>query len=457
MFFVSIVTIILLGESGYQILQSTPDTTTLKAGLSGAAFFFAVFLINRLASKLIRQEELANQRGKDLRVQLAINRMAVADMGDGLLVVGPDGAILMANPVAERMLTLSIPDASLYKLGDFPALKPIAEAFFAWTATLSLGMGAGMHLDSVFDGTDSDVTASDSPMLVTIKHTDRGGHGGLIAGGELTGHFKLRFAAVKTQDLSEYLAVIFLQDVSEIEHQAQQLKLAAMGRLTASIAHEVRNPLSSISYAATLLTEEAVSPTQVRLLTIIDDNVARLNRMIEDILSLSRKAQRQIAPIRLGPLVADIAEEFQQINMMKAGVLQLHVSTTDGVWFDPHHLREVLVNLLSNALRYASGGPDSIRLQVITNVAGGMELHVQDDGQPITPAIRAHLFEPFYTTSNKGTGLGLFLARELCLNNGAKLDYEYRHETYEHEHTQEHTHEHIIGCFVIAFSARGPL
>lgn len=446
LFFVSLTTLILLGESGYQILNANSDATTVQAGLSGAAFFFAVFVINRLANRLIRQEELANQRGKDLRVQLAINHMAVADMGDGLLVIGPDGAILMANPAAERMLALSIPDeAPRYKLADFPALTPIAEAFFAWTATASLRSGANAP-------SMSDAVSSDSPFFVTIKHTDDRGPDGVVldwSGHKLAVHFKLRFAAIKTQDLSEYRAVIFLQDVSEIENQAQQLKLAAMGRLTASIAHEVRNPLSSISYAATLLTEEAASPTQVRLLNIIDDNVARLNRMIEDILSLSRKAQRQTAPILLGPLVVDIVEEFQQTRVIEAGVMQLMLSTTDQyrVWFDPLHLREVLVNLLSNAVRYASGRADSMRLQVMTNAAGRLELHVQDDGEPITPVVRSHLFEPFYTTSNKGTGLGLFLARELCLNNGAMLDYEYRHETQEQP----------TGRFVIAFAAHGPL
>jgi len=446
MFFVSIATMTLLGESGYQIWQTQSDSTTLQAGLSGATFFFAVFVINRLANRLIRQEELANQRGKDLRIQLAINHMAVADMGDGLLVVGQDGAILMANPAAERMLAFSIPDeAPRYKLADFPALAPIAEAFSAWATIVGQYPGArGRPL--------SDAMSSDSPFFVTIKHTDDRGPDGVVldwSGHKLSVHFKLRFAEVKTQDLSEYRAVIFLQDVSEIENQAQQLKLASMGRLTASIAHEVRNPLSSISYAATLLTEEAVSPTQVRLLNIIDDNVARLNRMIEDILSLSRKAQRQTAPVLLGPLVVDIVEEFQQTHVIEPGVMQLSISTTDQyrVWFDPLHLREVLANLLSNAVRYASGRADSMRLQVVTNAAGRLELHVQDDGEPITPIVRSHLFEPFYTTSNKGTGLGLFLARELCLNNGAMLDYEYRHDAQEQ----------LTGRFVIAFAARGPL
>ncbi|KAF3998787.1 HAMP domain-containing histidine kinase [Glaciimonas immobilis] len=449
MLFVSVVTVVLLGESGYQVLQSASDAPTLKAGLSGAAYFFAVFVINRLASRLIRQEELAEQRGKDLRVQLAINHIAVADMGDGLLVVGPDGTILSANPMADRMLALSVVrGAPGGKLGDFPALTPIAEAFFSWASTFNLHPGGAADASQFIGG----ASAGDPPFVVTIKHSDDRRLNGVAmgsTGNELAAHFKLRFAAVQTDDLREYLTVIFLQDVSEIENQAQQLKLAAMGRLTASIAHEVRNPLSSIAYAATLLVEDAVSPSQVRLLNIIEDNVARLNRMIEDILSISRKVQRQTAPILLGPLMTDITEEFQQMNVIKPGVMQLLVSSAEesSVWFDPLHLREVVVNLLSNALRYASGGPNSMRLHVMTNASGGLELHVQDDGNPIIPAVRSHLFEPFYTTSNKGTGLGLFLARELCLNNGAKLDYEYRHEE----------HEDLSGRFVIAFAVRRPL
>jgi two-component system sensor histidine kinase PilS (NtrC family) len=115
------------------------------------------------------------------------------------------------------------------------------------------------------------------------------------------------------------------------------------------------------------------------------------------------------------------------------------------------HLREVVTNLLSNAVRYASGRPGGMRLQVMSSVAGRLELHVQDDGEPISPAVRAHLFEPFYTTSSKGTGLGLFLARELCLNNGALLDYEYRHDV------QGQNSSHVSGRFVIAFAAHDPV
>lgn len=439
--FVSVTTLILLGESGYQILQSSPDASTLQAGLYAGAFFFAVFVINRLAGKLIKQEELADQRGKDLRTQMAINRIAIADMGDGLLVVSKDGTLMMANPAAERMLGLSFTgDEPRYRLIDFSVLEPIADAFFEWAA------GDRVKLQS-----HSEQTPNDRAVFVTVKHTDESSPEGIaVEWGtrrELTARLKLRFVSVQTYEGSEYRTVIFLQDVSEIENQAQQLKLASMGRLTASIAHEVRNPLSSISYAATLLAEEAVSPVEIRLLSIIDDNVARLNRMIEDILKLSRKkVQQQSEPILLVPLLSDIVAEFQVINTIGADMIEMLITPEDQyrVWFDPLHLREVVTNLLSNAVRYASACPGSIRLHVMSGAANRLELHVQDDGEPITQTVRSHLFEPFYTTSSRGTGLGLFLARELCLNNGSLLDYEYRRDN----------HGQVSGRFVIVFAVQ---
>ncbi|AMO97337.1 his Kinase A domain protein [Collimonas fungivorans] len=445
--FVSIATMVLLAESGYQILQSAPDASSLQAGLYGGAFFFAVLVINRLADKLIKQEELATQRGRDLRVQMDINRIAIKDMGDGLLVVDPLGTLIMANPAAERMLGLSLSlldEEQQHKLSDYAMLAPITDALFAWESRA----GDLPHAVSPAVG---------EAVFVTIKHTDDLGQDAAAIDWsgrrELAAHLKVRFAAVRMRELSEYRAVIFLQDVSEIENQAQQLKLAAMGRLTASIAHEVRNPLASISYAATLLAEEATDEAEARLLTIIEDNVARLNRMIEDILKLSRKAQRQLEPILLAPLLQDIVRDFRQTHAVAPAAIDLQIDAAErqSVWFDPLHLREVVTNLLSNAVRYASGQPGGMRLQVMSSVAGRLELHVQDDGEPISPAVRAHLFEPFYTTSSKGTGLGLFLARELCLNNGALLDYEYRHDV------QGQNSSHVSGRFVIAFAAHDPV
>jgi two-component system sensor histidine kinase PilS (NtrC family) len=198
-----------------------------------------------------------------------------------------------------------------------------------------------------------------------------------------------------------------------------------MGRLTASIAHEVRNPLSAISYAISLLAEERLDASQRRLAQIVDENVVRLNRMIEDILKLSRKTQSATMPFELRAALVDIVSEFNAAGAVPEGMIVIGSVPQKSIAFDQMHLREVIVNLLSNACRYASGSPGSIRLSAVFGAGGAPELHVEDDGPGITPEVRAHLFEPFYTTSSKGTGLGLYVARELCLNNGAMLDYDY--------------------------------
>ncbi|TFW09494.1 PAS domain-containing protein [Oxalobacteraceae bacterium OM1] len=407
LFFVSIVTLTLLAESSYQLLNALPDASPTRAGLYGAAFFAAIFVINRLAAKLIKQETLAAQRGRDLQLQEAINRMVIADMGDGILVIDPRTEIFAANPAAERMLGMSFAaEAMRSRLDDIPSLQPIADSYRAWSASGDSASDAGR----------------DDSRFVRIKPGNAYAEPGLRR--ELAEHLKLDFASVEAEPGGR--TVIFLRDVTEIENRAQELKLASMGRLTASIAHEVRNPLSAIGHAASLLREEIADPTQIRLLNIVRDNVVRLNRMVEDILKLSRKAHTHNEPLVLGSFLGEILSEFRETNDVAPGLIALDDMRSYRVRFDPLHLREVVVNLLSNAVRYASGGDGSIRLSARSPRADRVELHVQDDGPAISPEVRAHLFEPFYTTSSKGTGLGLYLARELCLNNGAMLDYEYR-------------------------------
>lgn len=438
LFFASIVALFLLGESGYQIITLVPDASLSQSGLYGAFFFALVVLFNRLAARLINQEDLAHQRGRALQIQESINRLVIADMGDGILVVDRDSKVQISNPAAERMLGLAQTVGKLkFRLSDRPALAPIAEAFFVWlekTATEKITDASTF----VVIKPGEDVTLQGATTIWGWRR-------------ELTVRLKLRFGAVKAIDRDGDHTVIFLQDVTEIENQAQQLKLASMGRLTASIAHEVRNPLSAISYASSLLSEDMTDPSGRRLLNIIADNVTRLNQMIEDILKLSRKAQATNEPLALAPFFAELATELQETHAMPPDILELEELDGQHVRFDPLHLREVVMNLLTNALRYASKKPGSVKVHLVTDVTGRLELHVRDDGAAIVPEVRAHLFEPFYTTSSKGTGLGLYVARELCLNNGAMLDYEYRMEK-----SSEGLDE-ARGRFVITFAASAEL
>lgn len=432
LFFVSTVSLFLLIVNTYQVLQSEDSNLLSQAGLYGGAYFAAVIVLNRLAKNLLGQEELAKQRGLELALQLAINRTVIADMGDGILVVDQEGFLFESNPAADRMLDMANYRAygiKKLKLSQIPGLQAIALAMQQWE-----------------EGQDSQTTTwlrNERAFFVVIRNlaesrptSDLSSDESLADEAPESGvHLKLRFVRIDENDVDPLSAaippctLIFMQDVSEIENQAQQLKLASMGRLTASIAHEVRNPLASIAYASSLLAEDVHNEVQTkRLLKIVDDNVARLNQLIEDILKLSRKAQTNLQPFLLFPQLQNIVQEFVETRGISDQVIQVSDLGHFEVRFDPGHLHEVITNLLSNALRYASGKPACIRLILKLNAGQRRELHIQDDGPGISSLVRSHLFEPFYTTSSKGTGLGLYMARELCMNNHAILDYEYRHD-----------------------------
>jgi two-component system sensor histidine kinase PilS (NtrC family) len=421
LFSAALATLFILSDAAWQLVTREGDPALMQAAMYGTAFFAVVWLVNRLAARLIGQEELAAQRGVDLQVQQAINEIVIADVGDGVLVVGTDGRIHTANPAARRMLGMEA--VAGLQLDALPGLEPVAHAFAAWMGTAATPALAAVEPVSGATGPDEAWVILKPYQEVAV------GDAGLRARRDQPAHLKLRFASVAAGGGTPARSVIFLQDVSAIENQAQQLKLASMGRLTASIAHEVRNPLSAIGHATALLAEDLHGKAEVRLLKIIGDNVARVNRMVEDILQLSRKAQPYAEPVQLAPFLLELKNEFCETHGLLDEMVWLGGAGAIEVRFDALHLREVLVNLLGNAIRYASRKPASIRIWPELDAFGTLELHVQDDGPGITSEVRAHLFEPFYTTSSKGTGLGLYLARELCLNNGAKLDYESRFDT----------------------------
>jgi two-component system sensor histidine kinase PilS (NtrC family) len=232
LFCASLVALFLLGDTTWQIFLTESDRDVMQAGLYGAAFLAAVLVVNRMAAKLIGQEELANQRGVEINVQQAVNRLVMANIGDGILVVDPDGQVVAGNPAAQQMLGLVGPELR-FKLSAAVALAPLAQAY------------------------DWREDATRATVFLTIKPFNDAALEGMTAAWsarrDLAAHLKVRFAAADTHGLGAQRSVIFLQDVTGIENQAQQLKLASMGRLTASIAHEVRNPLSAIGHATALL------------------------------------------------------------------------------------------------------------------------------------------------------------------------------------------------------------
>lgn len=203
----------------------------------------------------------------------------------------------------------------------------------------------------------------------------------------------------------------------QVRINQQQTKLAALGRLTANIAHEIRNPLAAISHAAELLPEERRADKQERLIRIIGDNVQRLNRLVSEVLELGRRDRAQPEPVFLAGFLRQFLDEYAFHDPETRNRVTLAIDEKARLCFDRAHLHRVVENLLTNALRHAG----AVRLEARW-APSATELHIMDDGPGIPEAVRGQVFEPFFTTHGSGTGLGLYIARELCDASGARLE-----------------------------------
>jgi two-component system sensor histidine kinase PilS (NtrC family) len=233
---------------------------------------------------------------------------------------------------------------------------------------------------------------------------------------------QLRARFVST-DSSERDVLVFLEDTGRLQEQARQLKLAALGRLTANIAHEIRNPLSAINHAGELLREENHDQTNDRLLRIVLDNTHRVERIVSDVLELGRRDRAHREMIDLRQTLLSLVDEYTAKEGIATDVVRLEISGEARVCFDRAHFYQVLGNLLGNGLRHSRKASGSVRLVVVDGERGGsVDLHVVDDGPGVDEATREQIFEPFFTTHSRGTGLGLYIARELCEANAAQLE-----------------------------------
>jgi two-component system, NtrC family, sensor histidine kinase PilS len=375
-FFAAMATLVLLLEASWRMLQheSADVGAFLQAGLVGTACFITAFLINQLATKLTEQELIVEQRDLDLREQLAINQRIIAELQEGVLILDDVGEPRAMNGAAERMLG-----------------------------------GMGVRLPALHNG--------QAPISWNVP-----AEGNRVAG-------KVLLRAVDT-GLRTRSAVVFVQDQLEVEQRAQQLKLASMGRLSASIAHEIRNPLSAIRHANALIAEsESIPATVKRLSAMVESNTVRINRIIEDVLSIARRGSNVLnvndLPLQNPSLfIREWLREFSEQEKLveQRVVLDVRADSTT-IHFDPNHLRQVLVNLVGNALRYSSSKKGAVVILWRLQDRQG-ELLVIDDGSGLSAEQRLHLFEPFFSSESSGVGLGLYLARELCVANGADLTYE---------------------------------
>jgi two-component system sensor histidine kinase PilS (NtrC family) len=241
-----------------------------------------------------------------------------------------------------------------------------------------------------------------------------------------TTEVRARFSQLGTQ--ARKATLINLEDTTEQREKLQSVKLASLGQLTASIAHEIRNPLGAISHAAQLLGEsQNLDKADTRLLQIIQSNARRMNLTIESVLNLSRKKTPNRERLALKLWLHEFRKDFVLQNKLREEQVTLFIDPADTVVeFDPAHLHQIVWNLCRNALKYAHEDPRRLQL----DLQGGNPTHTRDimlniidNGRGMTNEQQQRLFEPFFTTSTQGTGLGLFMSRELALTNGASLEY----------------------------------
>jgi two-component system, NtrC family, sensor histidine kinase PilS len=411
LFAAAIASVSLLAQSVVIFLRDeTVEPGFFAAAATGATLFAVAYVLNRLAARAATNEARAQRRGSDLRNQLVINQMVIAELTDGVLIFNGDGKVRVMNRAAQQLL------------GSMPAQELSQAAGSTITGFLPTGPGWAvvaeqLHLWQQAGSPSLHVVEVGLQSSNTINHWQR------------SQRVRLRFLSdFKLGEKSNTDFVLVIEDLDRIEQQAQQLKLASMGRLSASIAHEIRNPLGAIRHANGLLNEslgEHVKPAQQRLSRIVEDNTVRINRIVEDILSIARRDSAQIEEVDVAGFFADFLPDFVRQQSCEDAVIRLEINSVEPIPFDPEHLHQILVNLLTNALRYASKRADSIRVVwQFSQDRRAYELIVADDGPGVPGKLTATLFEPFATTDSKGTGLGLYLARELCSINQASLYYE---------------------------------
>lgn len=371
---------VLLGQYIGVLLQRFEHGTMLQAGLICTGFFATAILARLLGQRVMANEDLARRRGIALDNQVKISQRVVESVQDGVLIVTRDGHLLHSNPMARSLLGIT---------GD---------------------VSSGVPLISVAAVLDEGLSQWRTNSLAPDRVRFRGGDGAEL---------QARFERTSSSD-GELL--VFLEDLGRIREKAQQLKLASLGRLTASIAHEIRNPLSAIGHAGELLREERRGEMQERLLRILHDNVIRLDRIVKDILDLGRQSRAEPELLQLDEFCIGFMEHFVAAEGVDPDILKLEVSGPASLCFDRSHLNQVMWNLISNAVRYSSGAAGAVQLLVTRGSDGRVELHVHDDGPGIPADEREQVFEPFFTTHTQGTGLGLYIARELCVTNGATLE-----------------------------------
>jgi two-component system sensor histidine kinase PilS (NtrC family) len=390
LFYAAIISLILLLDQTYLHIRMETAASYAQAGLLGGVLFLTAWLTNYLVNKTEESVEIASQREVDLANMEQLTQFIMQRMQTAVIVVDYLGNVRLINDTATNLLKFPGSQSKKTKQPKFNLYEyslELGEMFQNWKAAPDT---LARHLK--------------------LKNSSL----------ELT----LRFASLG--DNADSGAVIFIEDNAVLSQQAQQLKLASLGRLTASIAHELRNPLAAIRHAGELLHESpSLEVTDKRLTEIIEKQSVRVNEIIGTVLDLSRRQKAEQEELNLNHWIKEFLNEYIQLPKER---FYLKFETDDlMVTFDPQHLHQIFNNLIQNALRHSEEHQQHFRPVVVAinrdKKTSLTYLQVMNYGKKIPEENRDQLFEPFFTTESTGTGLGLYIASELAECNSAKLEY----------------------------------
>ena len=407
------VALVLLLAAGRALGAGEAPALMLQSGLLGLGMFMITLLAGELAARLAREEVAARGSLELARQQAQLNRLVIEEMADGVLVVDRRLQARAANPAARALLV----DQGLGPQAPFNLDQRSAWGGLHQAAQQALAEGqwpeAGQDVTLVFGEGHTRTLRLRVRFMRSrpIERTDRS-------------------EEPPDDSAAQPAAVLLLEDLRTLQARIRQEKLAAMGRVSAGIAHEIRNPLAAISQANALMMEDTLAPAQLRLAAMVADNVERLKRLVDDVMEVAPGGQPSHRAIDASGEVGRAASEWARTMHLPIGAdsrLRAEISTEPlGVCFDPEHLRRVLVNLLDNALRHASADAGSVFLRLAARDETWVVLSVLSDGAPIAPDVERRLFEPFFSTRSRGSGLGLYICRELCERYGARIEYRPR-------------------------------
>jgi len=390
LFLAAVAAIAILADTIWQQLGGTTDVNSYAtAGLLGAVLFVTAGASSIAAGRMRESEALVRQKDVDLANLADLSQYIVQHLRESLLVVDAADKIRLINESAAEILgdNHAVPGALVGEVSP--------RLLYSLSTWRQRGQG---------DESPSSFVAADGAREIQPHFAPLGEEPGPT--------------------------LIFLEDTSLLAERVQQGKLAALGRLSASIAHEIRNPVGAMSHAGQLLAESAnIGADERRLTDIIQSNSERVSTIINNVLQLSRREATKPTRLLLGDWLEDFLEEFCETMQVREAQVGVHETAEDlEVRFDPSHLHQVVWNLCDNAMKYGEAR-DGISVEINLgrlNPRNRPFLEVSNRGHGIEPQAVDRIFEPFFTGRKGGTGLGLFIARELCQLNRAILLYEPR-------------------------------